>query len=87
VCAAEDEPGEGGSGLQGASSGGFSRMGPSALVRAVGRALRSVVGGDSDDSAAHAPQQPLVPGGTLVVAPTSACIPKCASLQAYAHAR
>lgn len=35
--------------LHTASSGGL-RLGPGALVRAVGRAIRSVVGGDSDDT-------------------------------------
>ena len=36
-------------------------MGPSAIVRAVGRALRSVVGGDSDDAPQQQQQQhPLV---------------------------
>lgn len=43
--------------LQTVSSGGL-RLGPSALVRAVGRALRSVVGGDSEDAAAHLVRSP-----------------------------
>ena len=42
--------------LKSLSSGGM-RLGPVSLVRAVGRVIRSVVGGDSDDS--H--QQPASP--------------------------
>ena len=42
--------------LKSLSSGGM-RLGPVSLVRAVGRVIRSVVGGDSDDS--H--QQPVSP--------------------------
>ena len=47
--------------LHTSSSGGL-RLGPGALVRAVGRALRSVVGGDSDDAAV-----PLVRSDSLVL--------------------
>lgn len=38
--------------LKSLGSGGM-RLGPVSLVRAVGRVIRSVVGGDSDDSHQH----------------------------------
>ncbi len=43
--------------LHTAASGGM-RLGPSALVRAVGRALRSVVGGDSEEAVAPLVRSP-----------------------------
>lgn len=54
--------------LHTSNSGGL-RLGPSALVRAVGRALRSVVGGDSDDAAV-----PLVRFDSIMVMEASPLI-------------
>ena len=42
--------------LKSLGSGGM-RLGPVSLVRAVGRVIRSVVGGDSEDSHQHQHQQ------------------------------
>jgi hypothetical protein len=43
---------EAGASLSTAGSGGFSRIGPVAIVKAVGRAIRSVVSTDSEELAA-----------------------------------
>ena len=48
--------------LHTATSGGL-RLGPSALVRAVGRALRSVVGGDSEEAVAPLVRSPSAISG------------------------